>query len=71
MTAMEIIVFIVTGLGILAAFVGPLRFDRAFASLGRTGLWFDHPADRTPEESGVEEERDAPIPQRPLRARGR
>jgi len=37
--------------------VGPLRIDRAFASLGRTGLWFDHPADHSLEQSGVEEER--------------
>jgi hypothetical protein len=69
MNAFEIIVFVVTAVGVVAAFVGPLRFDRAFASLGRTGLWIDHPDDRAPEERAADEERDAPIPRRPLRSR--
>jgi hypothetical protein len=71
MNALEIIIFVVIAVAILASFVGPLRFDRAIGSIGRTGLWFDHPADHTLEQSGVEEERDAPIPRRPLRARAR
>ena len=65
MNTFEIIVLAVTGAGIVASFVGPLRIDRAFASLGRTGLWIDHPVDRSPEERAPDEERDAPIPRRP------
>jgi len=72
MTAFEIIVFAVAAFALVSSFIGPLRFDRAFQSLGRNGrVWIDHPADRTLEESGPDEERDAPIPVRPLRSRGR
>ncbi len=70
MTPIEIIVFAVAALGLVGSFVGPLRFDRAFESFGRTGsVWFDHPSDRTYAELPSEDERDAPIPVRPLRGR--
>ena len=70
MTPIEITVFAATGFGLVSSFVGPLRFDRAYQSIGRTGIaWFANEADRTYEELVLEDEQDAPIPVRPLRGR--
>jgi hypothetical protein len=38
--------------------------------LGRHGqTWFDHPSDLDPSQLPSEDDRDAPIPKRPLRGR--
>jgi hypothetical protein len=45
------------------------RVNRVLGELGRSGPWFDHREDLPPDEQPSEDERDDPIPKRPLRGR--
>ena len=70
MTVFEIVMFVVTALAVLACFTPFFNIRQAVASLGRQGMfWFEHDEDRGVEERPTEDERDAPLPQRPIRSR--
>ncbi len=69
-TTFEIVMFIVAAAAIAACFTPFFSIRRALASLGRQGaFWFEHDEDREVADRPTEDERDAPLPHRPLRAR--
>ena len=70
MNAFEAVTILVTaataGIGVYTY----LRTGGALSELGRNGvMWFEHTGDRPIEDRPSEDERDAPIPRRPLRGR--
>jgi hypothetical protein len=70
MSTFEIVTFAVTFLSIAVCFTRWFRPGRVLADLGHQGsVWFAHPEDLDPDERPIEDAVDAPIPQRPLRAR--
>lgn len=69
-TVFEIVMFVVAALAVLACFTPFFSIRRAVGSLGRQGMfWFEHDEDREVEDRPTEDERDAPLPRRPLRGR--
>jgi hypothetical protein len=69
-TTFEIVMFVVAVLAVAACFTPFFSIRDAVASLGRQGgFWFEHVEDREVAERPIEDERDAPLPPRPLRAR--
>jgi hypothetical protein len=70
MNAFEIVTFAVAVVAIVIAIFSYLRLRNVLSQLGRRGgLWFDHADDLPVQDKPVEDEVDAPIPQRPLRGR--
>jgi hypothetical protein len=70
MSAFEVVTFVVAVAAILLAVFSYLRLNRALSDLGRRGSnWFDHEEDLPIEDRPSEDDRDAPIPKRPLRGR--
>jgi hypothetical protein len=70
MNAFEIVTFVVALVAIVVAVFSYLRLRSVLEALGRRGgLWFDHADDLPVHDKPVEDELDAPIPQRPLRGR--
>jgi hypothetical protein len=69
-TTFEIVVIVVGVLGIGIALTPWFRPSRLMQRIGRRGgTWFDHPDDLPVEQRPADDERDAPIPARPLRGR--
>jgi hypothetical protein len=70
MTTLEIVVFVVTALALAACLTPSFSVRRAVSGLGRQGtFWFEHEGDRELADRASDDERDAPLPRRPLRAR--
>jgi hypothetical protein len=67
MNAFEVVVIVV---GVVALVVALSSLFGATARLGRRGrTWFAHPDDLPLEERPSEDDRDDPLPRRPLRGR--
>ncbi len=70
MTAFETVLVVVAVVGIGVALTPWFRPSRLMHRIGRRGgTWFDHADDLPAEQRPAEDERDAPIPVRPLRGR--
>ncbi len=70
MNAFEVVTLVVAVIAIVLSVTVYLRLGRVLHELGRRGeTWFDHPSDIDPSQRPSEDERDAPIPKRPLRGR--
>ena len=70
MSTFEIVTVAVTFLSLAVCFTRYFRTGRVLADLGHQGsMWFDHREDLAFDERPIEDEVDAPIPHRPLRAR--
>ena len=68
MNAWEIVTIVVAVIAILLAATTYLRVSRALDQLGRRGSsWFDHAEDIAAGDRPSEDDRDAPIPKRPVR----
>jgi hypothetical protein len=66
--AWEIVTIVVAVIAIAIAATTFFRVSRALDQLGRGGrTWFDHAEDVAPGERPSEDDRDAPIPKRPIR----
>jgi hypothetical protein len=65
--ALETVTILVVVGAVLLGLIDYLRSGGALDQLGRDGtVWFDHIADLPIEQRPSEDERDAPIPRRPL-----
>ncbi len=70
MNVFELVTVGVAVLGAAVAGIVYLRGPGALDQLGRQGQsWFEHPSDRSVSDRPSEDERDAPLPRRPLRGR--
>jgi hypothetical protein len=70
MNAFEVVTLIVCIVALVIATASFLRVSRAIDQLGRRGsTWFDHSEDLADGDRPSEDDRDAPIPKRPLRGR--
>lgn len=67
MSAFEVVLIVVGVAGVLAAGTRYFRTRNAVNHLGRSS--FEHPEDRPVSERPSEDQRDEPLPKRPLRAR--
>ena len=68
MNAFEVVTIVVALVAIVVAVITYLRLSRVIDQLGHGGTrWFDHAEDAKPEERPSEDDRDAPIPKRPVR----
>jgi hypothetical protein len=69
-TTFEVVVIVVAVVGIGLALTPWFRPTRLISRIGRRGgTWFDHAEDLPVEQRPTNDERDAPIPSRPLRGR--
>jgi hypothetical protein len=72
MSAFEVVIIVVAVVGIGLALTPRFGLGRALSRLGRGGgLWFEHTDERELAERPTGDERDAPLPRRPLRGRPR
>jgi hypothetical protein len=70
MSAFEVVTLAVSVIAIALAATSYFRTGRVLQQLGRQGgTWFDHAEDMPVEERPSDDERDDPIPKRPLRGR--
>jgi hypothetical protein len=70
MNAFEVVTLVVAVIAIVLSLTVWLRLGRVLDQLGRQGqTWFDHSSDIDPAHRPSEDDRDAPIPKRPLRGR--
>ncbi len=70
MNAFEVVTIVVSVIAIALAATFYFRVSRVLDRLGRSGqAWFDHADDAAVTERPSEDERDAPLPKRPLRGR--
>ena len=70
MNTFEVVTLVVGVLAIALAATRYFRTGRVLRQLGRGGqMWFDHAEDQDLEARPSEDERDDPIPKRPLRGR--
>jgi hypothetical protein len=70
MNAFELVTIVVSVIAIALAATTYFRVNHVLGQLGRQGRsWFDHREDLPAEEQPNEDDRDAPIPKRPLRGR--
>jgi hypothetical protein len=70
MSAFELVTIVVSVVAIALALTSYFRVKRVLEELGRQGgTWFAHSDDLPPDERPREDERDEPIPRRPLRGR--
>ena len=69
MSAFEVVTIAVAVVSLALAATSYFRVNRVLQQLGRQGPWFDHAQDQGIDERPSEDERDAPIPKRPLRGR--
>lgn len=68
MNTFEAVTLGVTAGAIALAATPYLRPSRVIQQLGRQGaMWFEHVEDREVDQRPSEDERDAPLPRRPLR----
>jgi hypothetical protein len=69
MNAFEIVTLAVAVIAIVLALTSHFRLGRVLQQLGRGGPWFSRAEDLDISERPNEDERDDPIPRRPLRGR--
>jgi hypothetical protein len=70
MSAFEVVTLVVSVLAIALAATSYFRTQRVLRDLGRGGqVWFDHAEDQDVDDRPSEDDRDEPIPRRPLRGR--
>lgn len=70
MNAFEVVTIVVSVIAIALALTAYFRVGNVVRELGRSGhSWFERSEDREIEERPSEDERDDPIPHRPLRGR--
>jgi hypothetical protein len=70
MNAFEIVTIGVTLIALALSMTRYFRINRVVADLGRQGdMWFEHTEDRAVEDQPGEDERETPLPRRPLRSR--
>jgi hypothetical protein len=69
MSAFEVVAVVVSLVAIALAGTSYFRLNRVLSELGRQGPWFDHEEDHPVTERPNEDDRDEPIPKRPLRGR--
>jgi hypothetical protein len=70
MSTFEVVVIVAAIVCIPVAAVVHFPVRKLIDQAGRRGgLWLDHPEDAPIEDQPSEDERDAPIPRRPLRGR--
>ena len=70
MSAFEVVVIVVCVIALALAATSYFRTGRVLGQLGRHGQsWFDHRSDIADADQPNEDDRDAPIPKRPLRGR--
>ncbi|HEY2772100.1 MAG TPA: hypothetical protein VGI87_16110 [Solirubrobacteraceae bacterium] len=70
MNAFEVVVVVVCVIALLVAAAAFFRGNGAFDRFGRRGsTWFDHNEDIAADDRPSEDDRDDPIPKRPLRGR--
>jgi hypothetical protein len=70
MNAFEIVTIGVTLLALALSLTRYFRLGRVVADLGRQGdMWFEHTEDRDVAEQPNQDERETPLPRRPLRSR--
>jgi hypothetical protein len=68
--AFELVTIVVAVVALVLAAISYFRLNRVVDRLGRSGqVWFDHREDMNIESRPNEDERDDPIPRRPLRGR--
>jgi hypothetical protein len=70
MSAFEVVLIVVTVLAIAVACTSYFRQRNVLGQLGESPESFAHPGDRPVEDRPSEDERDEPLPKRPLRGRG-
>jgi hypothetical protein len=70
MNAFEVVTLVVCIIALLVAAASFFRVNRVIDQLGRRGsTWFDHGEDIADGDRPNEDDRDDPIPKRPLRGR--
>lgn len=70
MSAFEVVVIAVGVLAVVIAIAAMLAPNRGLPQLGRRGhTWFAHPEELDHADRPQEDQRDDPIPRRPLRGR--
>jgi hypothetical protein len=70
MNAFEVVTIVVSVVAIALAATSYFRASRVLQQLGRSGrTWFDRSEDIDVAERPSEDDRDSPIPRRPLRGR--
>jgi hypothetical protein len=69
MTAFEVVAIVVSVLAIALAATTYFRLGRVIQELGRSRLSTERARDADPAQTPNEDERDAPIPKRPIRGR--
>jgi hypothetical protein len=71
MSAFEVVAIVVSVVAIALALTSYFRINRVLSQLGREGeTWMDHEEDMPVEDRPNEDDRDEPIPRRPLRGQG-
>jgi hypothetical protein len=70
MSAFEVVLIVVTVLAILVACTSYFRMHNVLSELGQSPRAFAHPEDQPIGEQPNEDERDEPLPKRPLRGHG-
>jgi hypothetical protein len=71
MSAFEVVAIVVSILAIALALTSYFRINRVLGRLGREGeTWMDHEEDMPVADRPNEDDRDEPIPRRPLRGQG-
>jgi hypothetical protein len=69
-SAFEVVTIAVSAVAIALSLTSYFRVSRVLDRLGRGGqAWFDHAGDADIASRPSEDDRDAPIPKRPLRGR--
>jgi hypothetical protein len=69
MSAFEIVTIVVSVVAIVLAATSYFRTSRVLSELGKRGLSFDHLRDSEVADRPSEDDRDDPLPKRPLRGR--
>ena len=69
MSAFEVVLIVVTVGAILVACTSYFRMRNVISELGESPRSFAHPEDRPLSDQPSEDERDEPVPKRPLRGR--
>jgi hypothetical protein len=70
MSAFEVVVIVVGVAGILLAATRYFRTRDTLSRLGKSPGSFSHPEDQPVSERPNEDDRDEPLPKRPLRGKG-
>ena len=69
MSAFEVVLIVVAVGAILVACTNYFRLRNVISQLGESPRSFEHPDDRPASERPSEDERDEPLPKRPMRGK--